>query len=149
MEFGARSWNRRQPAVPDAVRRKHVAVGHEVAAADAEHAELVAVLLVDRVHVAELHGAEAAAQPEERVAVGPHAPVPVSNSSDCSICQIAAERAAELFFAAKAEVGVRDVDRDAALVVVGLRGRGLRHEVGGRLCPAALAPEDLYQLTAG
>src|SRR6185436_20297239 len=51
----------RQTVSPDAVRRERVAVGHEIAAADAEHAELVAVLLVDRIHVAELDRAEAAA----------------------------------------------------------------------------------------
>ena len=90
-----------------------------------EHARPVAVLLVDRVHVAELHRAEAAAQAEERVAVGPRRRCPVSNSSDCSICQMRLQPVLPSFsLAAEAEIGVLRVDRR--------RGRSVG--VGRRRC---------------
>src|SRR5262245_6456000 len=112
-------------------------MGHEVAAADAEHAELVAVLLVDRVHVAELDRAEAAAQAEEGVSVSKELTVVYRIVEVERLLDLPdrRERAAELFLASEAEVRVRGVDVYAPRLVVQpvVRNRRLRHQVRGHV----------------
>src|SRR5712664_1528089 len=59
----------RGAVVADADVRQHVARRGKVSAGSAEHLQGIAVILIDRVHVAELYQAETGSQADERVAV--------------------------------------------------------------------------------
>src|SRR2546421_4501781 len=116
----------RAVAAADADVRKHVARGNEVAAGNAEHLEGVAVLLVDRVHDAELHRAETSARAQERIAcrepgAGGVARVDVGSAVRTAVRIVEVDRLFELpdelerrrdgALAAETEVGVLHIDR--------------------------------------
>src|SRR5581483_747574 len=104
----------RRVVVADADMREHVARRDEVAAGEAEDLLDLAILLVDRVHVAELHRAEAAGKPEEGVAVGPHAGAGIEFERLLDLPDAFESGPPELSFAPEAEVRVLRIDRNAA-----------------------------------
>src|SRR5438046_7107466 len=131
-------------AVSDADLRKHVARRDEVAAGQAEDLLDLAVLLVDGVHVAQLHRAEAAGEAEERIAVRKHSGAGIELDRLLDLPDALQPGIAELSLSAKAEIRVLRVHRESAAG----RGTGWRRRQRGHriACPRrarALRGDDL------
>src|SRR6266446_9169633 len=101
--------------VSDADVRKHVARRDEVAAGEAEDLLDLAVLLVDGVHVTQLHRAEAAGEAEERIAVRKYASYgAIELDRLLDLPDALQPGIAELSLSSKAEIRVLRVDREPA-----------------------------------
>src|SRR3989442_13702483 len=126
-------------AVSDADLRKHVARRDEVAAGEAEDLLDLAVLLVDGVHVAQLHRAEAAGQAEKRIAVRKYASYgAVELDRLLDLPDGLQPGIAELSLSPKAEIRVLRVHREPAAsrrAVAGAGAAGGGAKPGGRRCP--------------
>src|SRR6267143_4896081 len=128
----------RRPVIADADVRKHVARGDEVAAGETEDLLDLAVLLVDRVHVAQLHRAEAAGETEERIAVRKYASYgAIELDRLLDLPDALQPGIAELSLSSKAEIRVLRVDRNPATGCQDRRGSSEhaagRGERGNRL----------------
>src|SRR6267143_2846282 len=120
----------RRPVIADADVRKHVARGDEVAAGETEDLLDLAVLLVDGVHVAQLHRAEAAGEAEERIAVRKHSGAGIELDRLLDLPDALQAGIAELSLSPKAEIRVLRVDRDPA--TGGQDRRGSPEHAAGR-----------------
>src|SRR5882762_4542259 len=118
-------------AVSDADLRKHVARRDEVAAGETEDLLDLAVLLVDGVHVAEFHRAEAAGEAEERIAVRKRSGAGIELHRLLDLPDALQPGIAELSLSPKAEIRVLRVDRNPATGSQDRRGSS-EHAAGRR-----------------